>query len=257
MKIQAVMSRLQERAASGFDVYERRPGKYQLSVPIRHEDGDMVDIYLEESPLGGDHVRICDHGLTMMRLSCTLDVNTPKRRRVLESIVHNNEVGYTDGILFLDAHTDRLYEGLLQFAGCAQKVCNMRYWSRTTRRTSFYEDLGAYVQEELAPFSPAAGERPLPGFPIDVDWSLTCNQRRVHLFGVRGNEKAKHVAISLLEFKSASLPFLGFVVHEDMVELGSKETVYLTRNADKQYPALDDFRQHGPADIRRITGAAA
>ena len=67
-----------------------------------------------------------------------------------------------------------------------------------------------------------------------------------------GDDKAKNVAISLLEFQKAQLPFISLVVHEDMEELGKRASLYLTKNADIQYPALDDFREKAVDDILRI-----
>lgn len=127
MNINNIRESLSGRMSAGFDFYERRPGDYQLIVPICHEDGDMVDIYLQFSPKGEGYVRLCDFGLTLMRLSYTYDISTPARHRILDNILINNGVGNDGGNLYLDASMGMLYEGILQFAGCAQKVCNMRY----------------------------------------------------------------------------------------------------------------------------------
>ena len=110
------------------DFYERRPGIYQTIIPIFHEDGDMVDIYVHDSPKGEGYVRICDFGMTLMRLSYAFDVSTPARERVLESILINNGVKRGDDGLYLDAPIGIVYQSVLRFAGCVQKVCNMRYW---------------------------------------------------------------------------------------------------------------------------------
>ena len=91
-------------------------------------------------------------------------------------------------------------------------------------------------------------------YPISVDWSLTHNRRDFYLFGVRGNEKAKNVAIALLEFQKVRLPFISLVVHESMEELGSRERLYLTKSADTQYPLLADFQERGMEDIYRFAG---
>ena len=56
MDTNKVIHLLHDRAKTGFDVYERRPGKYQLIIPILHEDGDMVDIYLQDSSKGENYV---------------------------------------------------------------------------------------------------------------------------------------------------------------------------------------------------------
>ena len=244
---------LRERTGNGFDIYERRPGKYQIILPIFHEDGDMVDIYMQNSPKADDYVRICDFGMALMRLSYTYDINGPVRERIFESILINNGVYNDRGNLYLDAAAERLYEGVLQFAGCVQKVCNMRYWSREVVRSTFYDDLKKYAMTELVSFDPQPDVSPLPNYEIiSVDWSLTHNKRTFYLFGIRGGDKAKRTAISLLEFQKANLSFISLVVHEDMEELGRKERQYLTKNADTQYPTLADFREKARSDIPRL-----
>ena len=71
MDINGIKASLSGRIAAGFDVYARREGGFQLIIPICHEDGDMVDIYLQESPRGDAYIRICDFGMALMRLSYT------------------------------------------------------------------------------------------------------------------------------------------------------------------------------------------
>ena len=244
MDIDDVKRPLSRTLMNGLDVYERRHGEYQLIIPILHEDGDMVDVYVQESPLGEGFIRICDFGLTLMRLSYTFDISTPARQQIFDSILINNNVRNDGGNLYIDTPLYLLYENVLQFAGCAQKVCNMRYWSREVIHSAFYEDLKDYIVSELTRFSPVPDQTPLPDYAIiSVDWTLTLNRRNFYVFGVRGNDKAKNVAISLLEFQKVGLPFISMVVHENIEDLGRKESRYLTRNADVQYPVLDDFKE--------------
>ena len=253
MDINSIRASLSGRIAAGFDIYERRQGDYQLIIPICHEDGDMVDIYLQESPRGEAYIRICDFGMALMRLSYSYDLNTDTRLRIFDDILINNRVANDDGNLCLDVPVGTLYEGIMQFAGCVQKVCNMRYWARETVRSAFYDDLSDYITANLTPYSPVASQAPMPNAGVfSVDWTLTHNRRDFYLFGVLGNDKAKNVAITLLEFQKARLPFISLVVHEDMEALGRRERQYLTRNADRQYPVLDDFKESVVADLRRL-----
>ncbi len=252
MDTESITQALQHGLAGGFDVYERRPGNYQLIVPICHEDGDMVGVYLQDSPKGEDYARVCDFGMTLMRLSYTFEVSTPIRQQLLDSILANNGVSNDNGNLYLDTPVGRLYESMLQFVGCAQKVCNMRYWNREVIRSSFYDDLRDYITSEMTTFSPKADQFPMSDYPISMDWQLTHNSRNFYIFGVGGNDKAKNVAISLLEFQKTAPPFISLIVHEDMEALGKKERLYLTRNADTQYPVLVDFKEKGAEDIRRF-----
>ena len=253
MNIDEITNLLRNRAKTGFDIYERRSGKYQLICPILHEDGDMLDIYLQDSPKGESYIRICDFGMAVMRLSYSYEINTASRERIFNSILINNGVQNDKGNLYLDTNPEMLYESILQFAACVQKVCNMRYWSREIVKSAFYEDLKIYTTGELKDFDPKPKKSPLPNYEIiTVDWSLTHKGRNLYVFGVHSNEKAKSTAISLLEFQKANLPFISLVVYEDMEELGSKERIYLTKNADSQYPILNDFRERAIPDIKRL-----
>ncbi len=254
MNISSIRDALGGRMAAGFDIYTRREGGYQLIVPICHEDGDMVDMYLQDSPRGEAYIRICDFGMALMRLSYSYELNSDTRRRIFDDILINNHVANDDGNLCLDVPVGALYEGIMQFAGCVQKVCNMRYWAREVVRSSFYEDLSDYVRSNLAPYAPVADQTPISNAGVfSVDWTLTHNRRDFYLFGVLGNDKAKNVAITLLEFQKSNLRFISLVVHEDMEALGRRERQYLTRNADRQYPVLDDFREGVVADLDRMS----
>ena len=82
MDINIVLNSLNKKRKS-FNIYERRPGQYQLIVPILHEDGDMIDIYLQKSPRGDGYVRICDFGMTLMRLSYSYEINTPSKKKLI------------------------------------------------------------------------------------------------------------------------------------------------------------------------------
>ena len=252
MNIKEAIELLNNQAGTSFNVYERRPGKYQLIVPILHEDGDMIDIYLQDSPDNG-HIRICDFGMTTMRLSYTYEINTSSRRKIFDSILINNGIQQDNDNLYLDTTPKMLYEGIMQFASCVQKICNMRYWKREIIRSSFYEDLREYTTTELKEFNPSPDISPIPDYEIiTIDWSLTYKEHQFYLFGVRGNSKAKNAAIALLEFKKVNLQFISLIVHEDMEDLGKKEFTYLTKNADKQYPTLTDLKEGVIPDIKRL-----
>src|SRR5271165_3947822 len=71
---------------------ERRPGVLQVLAPLFHEDGDMVDIFLDEPVDGSGKVRIGDHGLTLMRLTYTYDLDTDNKQRIFSRILSENRI---------------------------------------------------------------------------------------------------------------------------------------------------------------------
>src|ERR1039458_5172378 len=88
---------------------EKRPGVMQLVAPLYHEDGDMIDIFLEPTNGGNEKVRICDHGMTLMRLSYSFDLDTPNKERIFQRILVENRVNEENGNLFTEANPESLY----------------------------------------------------------------------------------------------------------------------------------------------------
>lgn len=235
---------------------ERRPGILQLEAPLYHEDGDMVDIFLRVATGdSGNTVRVCDCGMTLMRLSYNYDVDTPNKERILSRILGENGVTEDNGDLFIDTTLESLYPTILQFAQVVAKVSNMQLYKREVVQSLFYELLAEFVEEKLGSYSPRSGTLPMADRDdLEVDWQLDVSSRPVYLFGVKDSSKARLVTISCLEFQKAALPFTSMVIHEDFEGLSKKDRSRVTSAVDKQFVSLDDFRAHATGYLDRAAG---
>lgn len=234
---------------------ERREGVYQLVIPIFHEDGDTVDVYVERCPERSEWFRISDCGMTLMRLSCSFDINSPTRENIYNTILSQNKVQDKDGLLYAESSPEMLYQNVMQFIGCQQKILNMRLWQKESVRSLFYEHLDQYIEIELHRFNPRKKISPLPDYPVvEVDYMFSgdFSKKPFFLFGVTTSDKAKSTAIALLELQKAKMPYIGLVVHEDFASLSRKEQVYLTENADKQFPSFANFKERAQATMERL-----
>ena len=227
---------------------ERRPGILQVLAPLFHEDGDMVDIFLDEPTNGSGKVRIGDHGLTLMRLSYTYDLDTENKQRIFNRILAENRIQEQDGRLFIEADPERLYPALLQFAQTVAKLSSMQYFKREVIQNLFYEQLAEFVEEKLAAYKPRRATFPIPDHDeYEVDYQLDTGHRPVFLFGVKDNDKARLATISCLEFQRRGIPFKGVIVHQDFESgITKKDRTRITSASDKQFPSLNDFRENGP-----------
>lgn len=99
---------------------EKRPGILQVFAPLFHEDGDMIDIFLDLPSNGSPTVRISDHGLTLMRLSYSFDIDTPNKKRIFDRMVSENGIQEQNGV-YVDTRWESLYPALLQVAQRSQK----------------------------------------------------------------------------------------------------------------------------------------
>jgi hypothetical protein len=231
---------------------EKRPGILQVLAPLFHEDGDMVDVFLDlpNSPSGP--IRISDHGMTLMRLSYSYDVDTPTKRRILDRILSENGITEEHGRLYLETTPEHVYPSLLQFAQTAVKVSNMQVFKREVIQNLFYEMLGDFVQSTLVRFRPIESYQPIPQRDdLEVDWKLSL-PREIFLFGVKDNAKARLAALACREFQICRVPFRSVIVHEDFENgLSKKDQSRITNAADKQFTSLSDFTANAEAFFQR------
>lgn len=243
---------LKEQFNHHVDFRERRPGIIQLVAPLYHEDGDMVDIFLEQARDDSGRVRICDHGMTLMRLSYTFDLDTPNKERIFQRILSENQIKEENGNLVLETAPESLYPAILQFAQTVAKVSNMELYKREVIHSLFMEMLTEFVEKELARFRPRPSAFPLPKRDdLEVDFAFDVQPRPIFLFGSKDTAKARLAAISCLEFLRAGLSFTSAVVHEDFDVLPKKDRSRITSAADKQFISLADFQENAPRYLER------
>jgi len=238
---------LREQFNSHVAVREKRPGILQLVVPLFHEDGDMMDIFLDLPKKGEidvpESVRISDHGLTMMRLSYSFDIDTPNKARIFRRILAENDVTEEAGELFVEATAETLYATLLQFSQAVSKICNLRYFKRELLSSLFEERLAEFIQDSLKRFHPTQDVFPIPDRDdLAVDWQLSPNGLPLYLFAIRDVNRARLATISCLEFQRKDLKFKSIAVHEDLDKLPRKDLNRLTNACDKQFTSLDEFQ---------------
>jgi hypothetical protein len=251
------LEQLKEQFNGHIAFRERRPGVIQLMAPLFHEDGDMVDIFLDEPSNGASKVRISDHGMTLMRLTYSYDLDTENKQRIFHRILAENRIEEQDGRLFIDAEPARLYPAILQFAQTVAKVSGMQFFKREVIQSLFYEQLAEFIDERLGQYHPHPKALPIPEHDeYEVDYQFDAGPRPIYLFGVKDSDKARLATISCLEFQRRRLPFKSVIVHQDFEGgLAKKDRTRITSAADKQFTSLDDFRENGPQFFERERAA--
>ena len=247
---------LREQFNSHIAVREKRPGVLQLVAPLFHEDGDMMDIFLAVPQNGtavpAEKIRVSDHGLTLMRLSYTFDIDTPNKEKIFHRILAENGVAEENGELFIEAAPESLYTALLQFSQAVSKVCNMRYFKREVLASLFEEMLAEFIQAQLPRFNPRQIILPIPDRDdLEVDWEFRPNGVPLYLFAVKDANRARLATISCLEFQRHNLKFKSIAVHEDIDKLARKDRNRLTNACDKQFTSLDEFKQNAMPYLER------
>ena len=240
---------------------EKRPNIQQVYAPLYHEDGDMIDMFLDlpkdASLLEGQRIRLSDHGMTLMRLSYSFELDTPNKEKIFQKMLLENGVSEEEGELSLETSAESLYPALMQFSQTVAKVCNLRLLRRETLNSLFEEMLGDFIQDALARYRPAPAICPIPERDdLEVDWQFTPNGTPFYLFAVKDNARARLATISCLEFQRKKLPFRSVAVHEDFDKIGRKDKSRLTSACDKQFISLENFQENAEEYFEREVSVA-
>lgn len=231
-------------------IKEKRPGVYQLLLPIYHEDGDMVDLFITQKD--ENKYTLCDFGLTLQRLSYTYDIDTENKESILQKILAENGLLEDDGNIYLDTSTDTIYTNIMHITQAFAKIGSMRYFKRESIENLFYELLDEFIVKELQEFKPQKKVLPIPNRDdLEADYSFSPNGHPIYLFGVKDVAKARLATISCLEYRMEKLNFRGWVVNEDFEKLPKKDRSRLTNTIDKQFTSLDEFKASAAAFLER------
>jgi hypothetical protein len=249
--MEAISGILKQQFNQSIELREKRLGLMQLYAPFFHADGDMMDIFIRE--LDGKTIRISDEGLTLMRLSYQYEVDTANKRKIFNRIVNESHVNVDDkGNIFLDCPASSLYPGLMQFTGAVTKVTNMRLFKRAWVQSEFLEQLDEYVMSGLSRYLPQRKYHPLPEKDeYEVDYCVNHRPRPLYLFGVNNDAKARLSTISCQKFISSRIRFSSLIILSDLEDVSRKDQARLMSAADKQFPSLDDFKEHAVEYIER------
>jgi hypothetical protein len=221
-------------------VREKRPGIYQLFVPIYHEDGDMVDLYLDTNK--GGYI-LCDFAHTLQRLSYSYDIDTPNKEAILDKILIENRMYDEDGNLCFPTKPATIFTDIMHVTQTYAKIGSMQYFKREVIENLFLEILNDYIYSELKEFNPQSGVTPLAGrTELEVDFQFSPNGYPVYLFAVKDANKAKLTTISCLEFDKANLNYRSYVVYENFDKLSKRDIKLVTNACDKQFTSMDEFK---------------
>jgi len=249
-----LFDRLREQFHQRIEIIEKRSGIYQLLIPFYHEDGDMIEMYVNSEKSENGTIQLTDFGMSAMRLSYSYDVDTENKEKIFHKMLSENGLQEENGILILYTSSEMLYQSILQFAQGIATICSMRYFKREVIESLFYEMLDEFVVENLVKYKPQKSVLPIEKRDdLEVDYQFQPNGKPLYLFAVKDSAKARIATISCLEFQKANLNFESIVVHEDFEKLSRKDRTRLTNVSDKQFTSLDDFKHNAVQYLERAS----
>lgn len=237
--MKAILEKINQELKQEVRFEERRPGVFQLFIPIFHEDGDMVDLFIFTK---NDRIILSDFGLTIQRLAYTYDIDSENKESILLKIISENQLDIENGKISFPLNEESVFSSIMHFTQSLTKIGSMSYFKREVIESLFYEQLDEFIFTELKEYIPSKGVFPIPNrTDLEADYQFSPNGHPIYLFGVKDVSKARLATISCLEYQRANLNFRGWVVNENFEKLSKNDRSRLTNTCDKQFTTLDDF----------------
>ena len=225
-------------------IKEKRRGITQLYLPVYHEDGDMIDLFIRQDNNGA--YTLSDYGMTIMRLSYEYEIDTENKERIFNNMLSEHGLNENDGSIEMSTNSETIYQDIMHFTHTLAKIGSMRYFKREVIESLFYEQLDEYILTELQTYHPKKDVTPIEGRDeYQADYEIRPNGTPHYLFAVKDASKARLATISCLEFMRNKLSYRSVVVHEAFENLPKKDQLRLTNACDKQFTSLDEFKEHG------------
>jgi len=247
----AITDALSTQFATSVRLREKRPNVMQIFTPFVHEDGDMLDMYLNDRD---GLLRVSDYGKTLMRLSYNFELDTENKIRIFHDLLSQNGVEFDEstGHIFLDTSPSSVGAAVMHFSQVVAKVSRLDVLRREIVSGLFFEMVQQFITESLQQFNPQFKQQPIIGRDdLEVPYVFAIEPRPVFLFAVRGSTQATDAAYSFMAFQQVKVQFKGYVVHDDIEKLPAKARKRVTSAADKQFVSLEDFREHAALFLGR------
>ncbi|MGC2446075.1 MAG: DUF1828 domain-containing protein [Candidatus Sulfotelmatobacter sp.] len=233
-----------KRAVSGqIELNPQGDNRIVVNTPFRFSDGDHFVIALRRED---DGWVLTDEANTVMHLSYCMDIDALEdegnRKELFDNSLSLFSVENRGGELVKRVAGDKFGDALFNFVQALMKVSDVSYLTRERVRSTFMEDLFAFLRKTIPPeritFNWKADRDEQGKYPVDA--RINKMKRPLFLYGIPHEEKMKDVTINLLVFDKWKLKFQSVAVFEDLQAMSKKPLAKFLDVNDKPFSSFDE-----------------
>lgn len=230
------------------------PGRFQLSVPYYHADGDPMEIYALSDSEDGT-VILTDCAMTLMRLSYTENITDSLLDNV-KKLVNQYGFQFEGGQIFAKAPIASLSSYVANFAMTISKVMGLSQLSKNRNVSKFKENIDAFIMQNLKKYNPQKDYVIDDQDDVKADYRLinpVAEDIQLFIFPIINTSNAIEVWGTLQFCLNANILFRSLVACEDLSKLSVVAQKRMANNSDSFLLYEDDFYANVEQKIERLT----
>ncbi len=245
-----------KRVCEQIDLIPEGSDRFRVSTTFRFEDGDHFGIVLKRE---ADRWILSDEAHTLMHLSYWLDEKELEKAGNRHEIIQGSLAGFSvedrDGEFIIPIADEQFGDALFNFIQAISKVSDVSFLSRERVRSTFMEDLRAFLQSKV------------PQNRLSIDWTdptrdpkqrytvdYRVNEiaRPLFIYALPSNNRVKDATINLLTFENWGLKFQSLGIFEDQGTIDRASLAKFTDVCDKAFSSLEENRDRIETHLQRV-----
>ncbi|MBI2270300.1 MAG: DUF1828 domain-containing protein [Bacteroidetes bacterium] len=243
-EIQEIKEALKKQFMDMFDLVPVRPHIYQILLPYYHPDGDIYEIFIEKR---GDAFLIQDYGLTLMKMSYDVDVESDSKQELIKKILSENQVSIDDGNIYLISDRQFILPNLMCLLDTISKLSSLVLLTWKKNKNPFYETLEQFLSSAFKDYGFEKKYTP-DEVPFADEYftphAITKATKPICIFPIASNDRCDQVTITVQHYLLSKFNPLMIGIYENMEEISTRKSAKVTNILDKQFPYLSKNESH-------------
>jgi len=231
--------------------------RFRVFTPFMFNDGDHLAIVLKKE---SGKWTLSDEGHTLMHLTYELDekdLREGNRQKIISNTLSAFTVEDREGELVIQIEKDRYGDALYSFVQAILRISDVSYLSRERIRTTFLEDVKAFIAENIpvekvhVDWSDSVHD---PDGKYPVDFMIEGESGPVFVYAMTTDDRVRDAMINLLIFEKWGLKFKSIGIFENQEGVNRKTLAKFSDVCEKQFSNLPGNRDRFLKYVQETAG---